>query len=99
MTLLAWAWLVEEWCRILRISNYPAIELVAASKIPGCDAVVDFDDERANNWRIKIRRGKHLNPERVIVHELLHVKTGLTDATHEAWICDVADALIERRHA
>lgn len=97
--ILEWKMLMASWCAELNIPRLPKIELVYASKIPGCDAVVDFDDERANHWRIKIRRGKHANPERVMVHELLHVKTGLTDATHEAWICDITDALIARRHA
>jgi hypothetical protein len=89
--------LMAEYCALLQIEPLPDLELVPASAIPGCDAMVDFDDERATHWRIKIRRGRHANPERVMVHELLHVKTGLTDATHEAWICDVADALLARR--
>jgi hypothetical protein len=40
------------------------------------------------------RRGLHKDPDFIICHELLHVRTGLTDATHEAWICDVAAALV-----
>ncbi len=36
----------------------------------------------------------HADPDLIMCHELLHVRTGLTDATHEAWICDVAAALV-----
>jgi len=99
MTRPEWFDLMANWCAALGIKTIPELAIVPASAIPGCDAVADFDDERASRWRIKIRRGKHANPERVMVHELLHVKTGLTDAAHEAWICDVADALVARRHA
>jgi hypothetical protein len=34
--------------------------------------------------------------ERVLVHELLHVRTGLTDPIHEAWIDDLARALVRK---
>jgi hypothetical protein len=94
MTREAWHVLAGEWAAILGITERPRLLIVPASAIPGCDAVAEFDDCRATHWTIKIRRGHHADPDLIICHELLHVRTGLTDATHEAWICDVAAALV-----
>ena len=94
MTSEQWHVLAGEWCVLLGITERPRLMIVHASDIPGCDARADFDDCRATRWTIKIRRGRHADPALILVHELLHVRTGLTDATHEAWICDVAAALV-----
>jgi len=94
MTRLDWCEKLGYWCEILGIREAPRLLIVAASDIPGCDAMAEFDDTRAMHWTIKIRRGWHHDPDLVMCHELLHVRTGLTDATHEAWICDVSAALV-----
>jgi hypothetical protein len=94
MTREQWHVLAGEWCAILGITDRPRLVIVPAAEIPGCDAVAEFDDCRATHWTIKIRRGHHADPALIMCHELLHVRTGLTDATHEAWICDVAAALV-----
>ncbi|CAB4165908.1 hypothetical protein UFOVP836_1 [uncultured Caudovirales phage] len=47
-----------------------------------------------DGWLIKIRRGWINDPEIVLVHGLLHVRTGCTDQAHEPWIRDVAAALV-----
>lgn len=89
-----WQRLLGKWCEILRIQRAPRLVIVAAADIPGCDAIAEFDDTRAEHWTIKVRRGKHRDPELIMCHELLHVRTGLTDAAHEAWICDISAALV-----
>jgi hypothetical protein len=94
MTRADWHRLLGYWCEILGILEAPRLLLVPASEIPGCDAVAEFDDCRAQHWTVRIRRGKHADPDLLMAHELLHVRTGLTDATHEAWICDVSRALV-----
>lgn len=94
MTRERWALLLGEWAAILGITERPRLLIVPASEIPGDDARADFYDCRATQWTVKIRRGLHKDPDLIICHELLHVRTGLTDATHEAWICDVAAALV-----
>lgn len=94
MTREQWALKLGYWCEILGIREAPRLLIVAASEIPGCDAIAEFDDRRAQHWTVKIRRGKHAEPDWLMCHELLHVRTGLTDAAHEAWICDVAAALV-----
>lgn len=93
MTLHDWHYRLGYWCEVLGIRDTPRLELVDQSAIPGCDAMADFDDQRATLWRIRIRRGCHERPDELLVHELLHVRTGCTDACHEAWICDVARAI------
>jgi hypothetical protein len=90
----AWHVLAGEWAAILGITERPRLLVVPASEIPGDDARADFDDCRATQWTIRIRRGHHKDPDLIICHELLHVRTRLTDATHESWICDVAAALV-----
>jgi hypothetical protein len=95
MTRDEWHALLAEWCPLLGIATPPRLVVVPASAIPGCDAVAEFDDTRATHWTIKVRRGYHADPALIMVHELLHVRTGLTDATHEAWICDVSAALVK----
>ena len=97
MTRERWHILAGEWAAILGITTPPRILIVPASAIPGCDAVAEFDDTRATVWTIKIRRGRHADPDLIMCHELLHVRTGLTDAAHEAWICDVSAALVSLR--
>lgn len=97
MTRAEWHRRLGYWCEILGIQTAPRLEIVPSAEIPGCDAMADFDDERASIWRVRIRRGRHANPDRLLVHELLHVRTGLTDAAHEAWICDVAAAITRPR--
>lgn len=94
MTRERWALLLGEWCMILGITERPRLLVVPASDIPGDDARVDFDDRRASHWTIRVRRGHHADPDLIMAHELLHVRTGLTDAAHEAWICDVSAALV-----
>ena len=99
MTRLQWHQALGFWCEILRLPETPRLLIVPAAEIPGCDAVAEFDDTRAQHWTIRVRRGAHADIDWLLAHELLHVKTGLTDATHEAWICDVARALAEKYHA
>lgn len=93
MTLLDWHYRLGYWCEVLNIRDTPRLEIVPPEAIPGCDAMADFDDERATKWAVRIRSGTHARPDRLLVHELLHVRTGCTDAIHEGWICDIADAL------
>lgn len=93
MTLHDWHYRLGYWCEVLNIRDTPRLEIVDQSVIPGCDAMADFDDSRATRWVVKIRRGCHERPDELLVHELLHVRTGCTDACHEAWICDVARAI------
>lgn len=93
MTRADWHRKLGFWCEVLSVVETPRLLLVPASDIPGCDAVAEFDDCRASHWTIKIRRGRHVDPDTLLVHELLHVRTGLTDAAHEAWICDVSQAI------
>ncbi len=99
MTREQWHVLAGEWATILGITERPRLLIVHASEIPGCDARADFDDCRATRWTIKIRRGYHTDPDLIMCHELLHVRTGLTDATHKAWIWDVAAALVRLKRA
>ena len=94
MTRERWHALMGEWCAILGVTERPRLLIVPSSAIPGDDARAEFDDRRATHWTIKIRRGRHTDPDLIMAHELLHVRTGLTDATHEAWICDVSAALV-----
>lgn len=97
MTIHDWHYKLGFWCEVLGIVETPQFKIVPQSEIPGCDAMADFDDERATKWTVRVREGKHVNPDYLLVHELLHVRTGLTDACHEAWICDVARAIARRR--
>lgn len=99
MTRESWLALMAYWCTELGIPTLPTLRVVPASEIPGCDALAMFDDTRATKWTIAVRRGKHENPEIVMAHELLHVRTGLTDAVHESWICDVSAALVRLHRA
>jgi hypothetical protein len=99
MTRAEWHRLLGFWCEVLGVIETPRLLIVPASEIHGCDAVAEFDDRRAAHWTIKIRRGAHADPDLIMAHELLHVRTGLTDATHEAWICDVSAALVRLRRA
>lgn len=94
MTRDQWAHRIGYWCEILGIREAPRLLIVAASDIPECDAKADFDDARATKWTVKVRRGKHEKPDLIMCHELLHVRTGLTDAVHEDWMWDVAEALV-----
>ena len=94
MTRERWHLLAGEWVAILGITERPRLVIVPASEIPGCDAVVEYFRAIEDGWTIKLRRGKHADAELTMVHELLHVKTGLTDQCHEPWIRDVAAALV-----
>jgi len=91
--------LLGYWCEALGIADAPRLEVVSQSEIPGCDAMADFDDQRATVWRVRMRSGDMGDVEKTLVHELLHVRSGCTDACHEAWICDVASALVSLRRA
>lgn len=97
MTILDWHYKLGFWCEALGIKETPQFKIVPQSEIPGCDAMADFDDERATKWTVRVREGHHARPDELLVHELLHVRTGLTDACHEAWICDAAKAMVRRR--
>lgn len=94
MTREAWHALAGEWCATLGIDKPPRLLIVPAKAIPGCDAVTEYFRAIEDGWTIKLRRGKHADPEITMVHELLHVRSGCTDQTHELWIRDVAAALV-----
>ena len=94
MTREQWHVLAGEWCVILGITERPRLVLVPASEIPGCDAVVEYFRAIEDGWLIKLRRGRHVDPELTLVHELLHVRSQLTDPCHEPWIRDLAAALV-----
>jgi hypothetical protein len=88
-----WYDLMVFWCRVLKIEPLPRLRIVPAASIPGCDALTEYYQAVEYGWRINIRRGRHKCPSLTMCHELLHVKTGCTDAIHEPWIRDVAAAL------
>lgn len=83
------------WCGVLDISPLPRLCMAEARAIPGCDALTEYYQAAEYGWRINIRRGRHKNPSLTMCHELLHVKTGCTDAIHEPWIRAVAEALVK----
>ena len=83
------------WCRVLDIKPLPRLRIAGAKDIPGCDALTEYYQAAEYGWRINIRRGRHRNPSLTMCHELLHVKTGCTDAIHEPWIRALADALVK----
>lgn len=56
-------------------------------------AEVSFDDARATQWSIRFRPDVP-KPDEIVVHELLHIKSGLLDARDEAWIVDVSRAIV-----
>ena len=90
-----WYDLLVFWCDVLGIQPRPRLRIVPAASIPGCDALTEYYQAAEYGWRINIRRGRHKNPTLTMCHELLHVKTGCTDAIHEPWIRALADALVK----
>lgn len=94
MTTRQWQSKVRKWARRLNMAEVP----IAVSVDDGPDmdrkwAEVSFDDARATRWSIRFRRDVP-QPDEVVVHELLHVKSGLLDARDEAWIVDVSRAIV-----
>jgi len=86
--------LMLAWCGRLGIVQPPA--LFMERELPGCLGLAEYDGSQSPVWTVRLRRGLRADMERVLVHELLHVRTGLTDPCHEAWIDDIARALVRR---
>lgn len=87
--------LMAAWCGRLGIVQAP--RLVIEAELPGCLGVAEYDGSQSPVWTVRLRRGLRTDMERVLVHELLHVRTGLTDPCHEAWIDDLARALVRKQ--
>jgi len=95
MTRERWALLLGEWCAILGITEPPTLVFLPARRMPQHVAMLtEWYLALENGWQIKINTGDLDDPERTLVHELLHVRTGCTDQCHEPWIRDVAAALV-----
>lgn len=100
MTRDRWATLLAEWCAILGITTPPRLEFVAPRRMPQRVAMLtEYYLAIEEGWLIKISTGTLDDPEALLVHELLHVRTGCTDQAHETWIRDVAAALVALRRS
>lgn len=100
MTPAPWLTLLAYWIDVLELKDRQiTIRMVPAKAIPACDMQVGFVDREARNWLIQIRRGYIPDGEAVLVHELLHVRTGRLDARDEANLWTIARALVRLRHA
>ena len=86
--------LLAVWCGRLGIVQFPRLSM--ESELPGCLGVAEYDGSQSPVWTVRLRKGLRADMERVLVHELLHVRTGLTDPCHESWIDDLARALVRR---
>lgn len=86
--------LMQTWCGRLGIVQPPALSMVR--ELPGCLGVAEYDGSKSPVWTVRLRKGLRRDLERVLVHELLHVRCNLTDPIHEDWIDDVARALVRR---
>ena len=92
--------LLAYWTERLELSDREvSLEMVPQKGIPGCDMEVCFLDREAMRWLIKIRRGRIQDAETVLVHELLHVRTGLLDARDEKNLWVLARALVGLKYA
>jgi hypothetical protein len=95
MTRERWALLLGEWCAILGITEPPTLVFLPARRMPqGVAMLTEWYLALENGWQIKISTGDLDDPERTLVHELLHVRTGCTDQAHEPWIRALAAALV-----
>lgn len=99
MTRERWHLLAGEWCVALGIETPPRLKFVASKEIPGCYAVTEYFRAIEDGWLIKIQRGYIDDPEIVLVHELLHVRTGCTDQVHEPWIRSIAALLVRLKRS
>ena len=95
MTREQWHLLAGEWAAILGITTPPRLEFVPPRRMPQRVAMItEYYLAIEEGWVIKISTGDLDDPEALLVHELLHVRTGCTDQCHEPWIRDVAAALV-----
>lgn len=95
MTREQWALILGEWCQILGITAPPTLVFLPARRMPpGVAMLTEWYLALENGWQIKVSTGDMDDPERTLVHELLHVKSGCTDQCHEPWIRDLAAALV-----
>jgi len=95
MTHERWALLLGEWCAILGITTPPTLVFLPARRMPqGVAMLTEWYLALENGWQIKVSTGDMDDPEALLVHELLHVRTGCTDQAHEPWIRDLAAALV-----
>jgi hypothetical protein len=54
---------------------------------------VEYDGSKRYLWLIQIADRRQPDADYVVIHELMHVKTGLVDPAYEPWIHDVSLAL------
>lgn len=95
MTRERWALLLGEWCAILGIEKPPRLEFVSPRRMPQRVAMLtEWYLAIEEGWSIKISTCDLDDPELLLVHELLHVRTGCTDQCHEPWIRALAAALV-----
>lgn len=95
MTRERWALLLGEWCEVLGITAPPALVFLPKRRMPpGVAMLTEYFLALENGWEIKVSTADLDDPELLLVHELLHVRTGCTNQCHEPWVRALATALV-----